>query len=521
MSDSSNLRSAFASAPVAPGLWKRMAVYICVAFFVHAGMCAPAFAATLAKSSTAAAAKPISPEDIRKNFRIKTVHGHEVVAIDDMLFPVDQYSVRAGLSGAPWPDGLLLYVFAASVTPQDQTNFLNACALWSAGAHVSCKQRTTEPVYFTVYSTVSASECVNQSIVGMQAGGYIDICNWDVPHVIAHEIGHAFGFIHEQSRPDRDAYVFINFPNVQFGEAHNFDIVPDAEVVGEYDYGSIMEYTPCAFSINPNCAVIPNDVNEPAEKKTITPVKCNSTEESVMGTALAPSQLDLEGMAQRYGPPTALAVFKKAREASCGSQILDVRDKARICDQNKENCGLVAGSVVYSQTEARTGNFCDDTFNTTPGGCGPDRVQTTATKETSVDSNSCGTPNIGGYGPNNRHYFTWNCSCAVYTVNASCRTSKNGVNDAALTLLSTSKSQLEVAIAAFVKIVESGISQGAIAANVNDTLSKDLTAVVKRPGATPTLNRATKTVGERVSAHNGGHGGVMTSQEVHRLLSQT
>ena len=36
--------------------------------------------------------------------------------------------------------------------------------------------------------------------------------------------GHAIGFYHEQSRPDRDRFVTVLFQNVQAGEANWFSI---------------------------------------------------------------------------------------------------------------------------------------------------------------------------------------------------------------------------------------------------------------------------------------------------------
>merc|ERR1712080_260765 len=72
--------------------------------------------------------------------------------------------------------------------------------------------------------------------------------------VTVHEMMHAVGFWHEQSRPDRDDFVEIKLDNVQpmkdkYGQEismkHNFDKKETYEVklngIG-YDYGSLMHY---------------------------------------------------------------------------------------------------------------------------------------------------------------------------------------------------------------------------------------------------------------------------------------
>ena len=68
-----------------------------------------------------------------------------------------------------------------------------------------------------------------------------------------HELGHAIGFYHEQSRPDRDQYVDIIYNNIKPGAEPQFERLDEDEVdslgVG-YDYNSIMHYDPHLFAIN-------------------------------------------------------------------------------------------------------------------------------------------------------------------------------------------------------------------------------------------------------------------------------
>ena len=66
----------------------------------------------------------------------------------------------------------------------------------------------------------------------------------------AHEIGHAIGFFHEQSRHDRDAYVTINWNNIESGKADQFDTYDSGIDSGPYDYDSIMHYDSFSFSKN-------------------------------------------------------------------------------------------------------------------------------------------------------------------------------------------------------------------------------------------------------------------------------
>lgn len=66
-----------------------------------------------------------------------------------------------------------------------------------------------------------------------------------------HEIGHALGLWHEQSRSDRDKFIEVVWANISPQHRHNFDThVLDGDDLGNYDYTSIMHYPATAFSTN-------------------------------------------------------------------------------------------------------------------------------------------------------------------------------------------------------------------------------------------------------------------------------
>merc|ERR1719235_2068018 len=57
-----------------------------------------------------------------------------------------------------------------------------------------------------------------------------------------HEIFHALGMAHEQSRPDRDRHVTVHWQNIQGNMKHNFEIMRGADTKQRYDPGSLMHF---------------------------------------------------------------------------------------------------------------------------------------------------------------------------------------------------------------------------------------------------------------------------------------
>ncbi|KAK6169364.1 hypothetical protein SNE40_020432 [Patella caerulea] len=102
---------------------------------------------------------------------------------------------------------------------------------------------------------------------------------------IMHEINHALGSWHEQSRHDRDSYVTIDFSNIQKGHEHNFNKYTNIDEEGQhYDYESVMHYSAHAFAVD-------------RRKPTIIPKQRGA----VIGQRTHLSPIDIKEMQILYG----------------------------------------------------------------------------------------------------------------------------------------------------------------------------------------------------------------------------
>jgi hypothetical protein len=85
---------------------------------------------------------------------------------------------------------------------------------------------------------------------------------------ILHEMMHALGFVHEQSRPDRDQYVEILWDNIEEKYRSQFAVVPDAWMEVErgtpFDFRSVMLYRPDTFAAHPGETTLKPTQGRPA-----------------------------------------------------------------------------------------------------------------------------------------------------------------------------------------------------------------------------------------------------------------
>jgi hypothetical protein len=150
--------------------------------------------------------------------------------------------------GFRWPNRVVPYVIDPGLV--DTARVTAAIAHWELKTSIRFRARTTETAYVRFVRGAPGTECRSQ--VGRtgfeQQISLADNCDTGIT---IHEIGHAVGLWHEQSRSDRDDYVVINLANVIAGEEHNFAKQGALSMdVGPYDFGSIMHYGPYDFSAN-------------------------------------------------------------------------------------------------------------------------------------------------------------------------------------------------------------------------------------------------------------------------------
>ncbi|XP_068697308.1 uncharacterized protein [Montipora foliosa] len=150
-----------------------------------------------------------------------------------------------------WPQNTVPYIIDETIEGKGIQAIKDAIMDYHSFTCLKFVPRTTQKNYIRFTVGGGCSSFIGRTARGEQKVNLHQYC-W-YKGIVIHELAHAIGFFHEQSRSDRDTYVRILYENIEQGKEDNFDKFSAEEIqhLGEpYDYGSIMHYGSKTFSKN-------------------------------------------------------------------------------------------------------------------------------------------------------------------------------------------------------------------------------------------------------------------------------
>ena len=150
-----------------------------------------------------------------------------------------------------WENATIPYEIGTGFNSQMIDRINQAIQIVNDNTNLCVIPRTSESEYilFTYYFGSCGSYIGNDPRYPEQPIFLYENCSL---YSVVHELFHAAGMYHEQSRNDRDEYVLIHFENIATNYEHNFKKANAASTddIGTYNYNSLMHYPTDAFSHN-------------------------------------------------------------------------------------------------------------------------------------------------------------------------------------------------------------------------------------------------------------------------------
>jgi len=138
----------------------------------------------------------------------------------------------------PWPGGTVPYAFDSSVNATQQQTYLDGLREWELAAGVKFVPHTNQAnwilfSYNTNFLDYVQGGSYSPQIVTVASLSRAQVC---------HEMGHSFGFTHENIRPDATNFVLVLTNNISDEPSNIYWFTIDSTSVtnGNYDYESVM-----------------------------------------------------------------------------------------------------------------------------------------------------------------------------------------------------------------------------------------------------------------------------------------
>ncbi len=146
-----------------------------------------------------------------------------------------------------WPGGVVPVVLDKSVFESDYyITIKSAIDYFHYNTGIVFKERTNEPYFVNIICVDNdGKRAPGGSPVGRQKNSTnpLELTKGQFTRgTVLHELMHALGMYHEQSRPDRDNYVEIKWDNIKSAAKYNYQIEGNGTQRSAYDYCSIMHY---------------------------------------------------------------------------------------------------------------------------------------------------------------------------------------------------------------------------------------------------------------------------------------
>ncbi|XP_030029518.2 zinc metalloproteinase nas-14 [Manduca sexta] len=178
----------------------------------------------------------------------------------DILMPLQLARNGVREESSRWPNGHIPYLIDSGFTQDQRDMIMKAIADYHRLTCLRFVPYKGQEDYIVIQNRntgcwSSVGRIGGRQEVNLQAPGCLT-----KKGTVLHELLHAVGFMHEQSRPERDDFVYVRYQNIKPGSEVNFRKADVKNTNGfgvPYDYNSVMHYSEYAFSRNSQKTIEP------------------------------------------------------------------------------------------------------------------------------------------------------------------------------------------------------------------------------------------------------------------------